>query len=245
MYRYGYVEDRQGLDTNELDEDTSKALIDYQTCQGLPATGDFDQNTRHQMASPRCAFPDRQSGVAFVTLCDWGRNEITFSFDTGTTDISGSGDFQANRNAFQTWSAVIPVDFREVPINQNPDVLIGWRPSSDPDLSMVGGTLAHADFPPGCGVVTNSLPKPIHFDDSEHNWVIGASPGSFDIETVALHEIGHIIGLAHSNVTGSVMFPSISSNTTNRALTQDDISGAQNLYGRRTVSTPSNGWWWG
>ena len=117
--------------------------------------------------------------------------------------------------------------------------LIGWRPANDPDHSMVGGVLAHADFPPGCSVVTNFLPKPVHFDDSEHTWNIGAAPNTFDVETVALHEFGHILGLAHSNVAGAVMFPTVSSNFTKRALTQDDIDGVRSLYpGCGTPVTP-------
>lgn len=89
---------------------------------------------------------------------------------------------------------------------------------------------AHADFPPGCSVVVDQLPLPVHFDDSEHTWVIGAASGGFDIETVALHEIGHILGLEHSAVSGAVMFPSVSSNFTLRALQEDDLAGLRQLY---------------
>ena len=113
---------------------------------------------------------------------------------------------------------------------------------------MVGGVLAHADFPPGCGVVTNTLPKPVHFDDSEHQWVIGAVASGFDVETVALHELGHILGLQHSDVAGSVMFPSVSSNSTKRVLTADDLGGIRELYpasllaaGTYTIRQKSNG----
>ena len=74
------------------------------------------------------------------------------------------------------------------------------------------------------------LPKPVHFDDSEHVWSVGAVSGAYDIETVALHEIGHIVGLAHSSVSGAVMAPTVSSNFTKRALTQDDIDGFLELY---------------
>lgn len=55
---------------------------------------------------------------------------------------------------------------------------------------------------------------------------------SFDIESVALHEIGHIVGLAHSTVAGAVMQSTISSNATLRALTQDDIDGFNALYAK-------------
>jgi hypothetical protein len=103
---------------------------------------------------------------------------------------------------------------------------------------MVGGTLAHADFPPGCSVVTNSLPKPVHFDDSEHTWTIGATAGAFDVETVGLHELGHILGLAHSAVSGAVMFPTVADNFTLRALTADDVAGIQALYGGASPVAP-------
>ena len=230
LYRFGYIENREAMKSPALDDATSEALAKYQTCQGLASTGEFDEATRHQMTTARCAFPDMRLGVAFATTCDWGKTEVTFAFNTGTNDVPGTAEFQATRNAFQSWAAVIPLNFREVGQNDSPDVLIDWRPANDADLSMVGGTLAHADFPPDCSVVTNTLPKPVHFDDSEHNWVIGAAPGAFDVESVAVHEIGHILGLAHSSVAGAIMFPTISSNGTNQALTQDDISGAQDLY---------------
>ena len=92
------------------------------------------------------------------------------------------------------------------------------------------------------------MPKPVHFDDSEHLWVIGAVASGFDVETVALHELGHILGLQHSDVAGSVMFPSVSSNFTKRALTADDLGGIRQLYpasvpaaGTYTIRQKSNG----
>lgn len=231
LHRFGYIKDRERLKPGCLDDETSAALTKYQTCQGLPGTGEFDETTRRQMTTARCAFPDMSAGVEFATTCDWGQAEVTYAFDTGTDNVAGTDEFEATRDAFQTWAAVIPLTFREVGSSDSPDVLIGWRPANDPDLNMVGGTLAHADFPPACGFINNTLPRPVHFDDTEHTWAIGAVPGAFDVETVALHEIGHILGLAHSNVAGAIMFPSIGSNRTNRVLTQDDISGVQSLYG--------------
>jgi hypothetical protein len=229
LVRFGYLQEGV-FQAGKLDRPTARALARYQEFHGLKPTGDFDDATRDQMTKPRCALPDMRFGVEFMTTCAWDRLNLTYALDIGTADVLGNSEWQAVRNAFRTWQAVLPVRFTEVAPNRNPDIQVGWRPANDPDYSLVGGALAHADFPPACSVVTNDLPKPLHFDDSEHRWSIGAALSAFDVETVALHEIGHILGLAHSSVTGAVMLPSVSANFVKRTLTQDDIDGVQALY---------------
>lgn len=49
---------------------------------------------------------------------------------------------------------------------------------------------------------------------------------------VAVHEFGHSLGLAHSSVEGSIMFPWYSSNPLTRDLPEDDRTGIQEIYGR-------------
>ena len=230
LQRFGYLPDGAlPLDTDEAEMETA-ALRLYQERQGLEPTGVFDEQTKAQMSTHRCGLPDLASGVAFSTRCSWPNPNLTFAFEDGTNDTGAATEFQAVRDAFTTWSAAAPLTFTEVASTQNPDIAIDWRPAADPDHSMVGGVLAHADFPPACGVVTNALPKPVHFDDSEHLWSIGAAANAFDVETVALHELGHILGLQHSSVNGSVMFASVASNSTKQALTADDLDGIRQLY---------------
>jgi Matrixin len=60
--------------------------------------------------------------------------------------------------------------------------------------------------------------------------------GVYDIQRVALHESGHALGLAHSSLSTAIMYPYISSLY---ALSSDDISGAQSLYGPATSPTPT------
>ncbi len=247
LERFGYLQPHT-FKESQVDETTAEALAEYQQQHHLAPTGLFDEQTKEQMTTHRCGLPDRNDGVAFATICSWASPNLTFAFEDGTGDVAGSAELQAVRNAFATWNAAAPITFTEVATTEKPDVVIDWRPAADPDHSMVGGVLAHADFPPGCSVVTNTLPKPVHFDDSEHQWVIGSTPNGFDVETVALHEIGHILGLLHSDVAGSVMFPTVSSNSTKRALTADDLSGIRKLYpasrlapGAYTIRQKSNG----
>ena len=51
-----------------------------------------------------------------------------------------------------------------------------------------------------------------------------------DLFQVALHEIGHNLGLEHSNERKSIMYPYLLDG--NDALDTDDIAGIQALYGR-------------
>ena len=47
----------------------------------------------------------------------------------------------------------------------------------------------------------------------DYQWSVGAQPGRFDIATVNLHEVGHVLGLGHTTAsTAEVMYPSVSSN---------------------------------
>lgn len=55
--------------------------------------------------------------------------------------------------------------------------------------------------------------------------------GEYDIDGIMAHEVGHVIGIGHSNVAGATMYPSVSAcNTANRTLASDDIAAKNDLY---------------
>jgi len=91
-----------------------------------------------------------------------------------------------------------------------------------------GDILAHA-FQPGTDeqFINGSIAGDIHIDNSE-DWI-----GTFDLATVLLHEIGHALGLDHSNAPGSVLNPFY--NGVNLTLSDDDIAGIQSIYGAAVI----------
>jgi hypothetical protein len=96
--------------------------------------------------------------------------------------------------------------------------------------------------------VTGDLVEADIFFNASFPWSVSATGerGRYDLETIALHEIGHLSGLGHSALgeteigdqgrtvisAESVMFPiAFSAGTvTNRTLRADDVAGISDLY---------------
>jgi hypothetical protein len=73
------------------------------------------------------------------------------------------------------------------------------------------------------------------------------TPGTYDLESVFAHEIGHLLGLGESSVLGATMSPRQGWNGlyssvgwAGRTLSADDINGVAALYGRRGDNETAN-----
>jgi hypothetical protein len=66
--------------------------------------------------------------------------------------------------------------------------------------------------------------------NSNHSWDIYSGPSQFtkDFSRVAIHELGHALGLDHETTAASIMAPTVGDIDT---LQPDDIAGANFLYG--------------
>ncbi len=75
-------------------------------------------------------------------------------------------------------------------------------------------------------------------------WTWADGPGTitgsqFDIQAVGCHEIGHSLGLGHSNTGAATMFGSIGNGSTGpRSIHSDDIAGVQSIYGAADPAKP-------
>ena len=93
-----------------------------------------------------------------------------------------------------------------------------------------GPALAHTFYP----APPNSEPLAgdMHLNADEA-WKTGAT---VDLYSVALHEAGHALGLGHSDVPGSVMYPYYKLSA---GLAADDIAAIQALYGSAGPAAPA------
>lgn len=159
----------------------------------------------------------------------WPSNEITYAIVNPTDDIDEDDVGELIRAAFDRWVRVTPLTFYEVDDPADAQIRISWETDDHGDgnpFDGAGGSFAHT-FPPG----TSPLSGDIHLDGSE-TWVAHGWEGpvsSIGLYPVAVHQIGHALGLGHSADPAAVMHDSYTAGKI--ALGADDISAIQGIYG--------------
>ena len=150
--------------------------------------------------------------------------------------------FEADiQQAFARWSAVANIDFQEVADSDAADIRFGGESLGKPDASgtSVAGftqfvatrTAADADY------ILRTADIEFNLDEGWTNTNGHETSGQkFSLYPVALHEIGHALGIAHYTDGPAIMNPVQSVDD----LTQSDVDAIQALYGERPPSPGLN-----
>lgn len=160
----------------------------------------------------------------------WKKHTLTWQLQTQNLL---DADIYIVRNtmhrAFNEWSAVSSVDFREIPpeiiTKIAPDITIAFEKGEHSDgFSFDGedGVVAHAFYP---------RDGRLHFD-AEEQWSLN-SPDGVNLFQTAVHEIGHLLGLEHSMDIRAAMFAAKRPYDPGFTLGDDDVRAIRSLFPKK------------
>jgi predicted Zn-dependent protease len=181
----------------------------------------------------------------------WPSLNVTWSFGIATYGVDYANSFSAPVSAefqgtiqwaLQQWASVTPLNFIQVSdsqvFNQAADIRIGFGAFDTLSTSIIGETNLRWD---GAGSLVSD--EIVRLEDPSQLPLSLGSDGRYTyqgttatLQQVALHEIGHALGLGHSSDPNAVMYPTSGAN--NQTFDQSDIAGIQRLYGAPAPVVP-------
>ena len=172
----------------------------------------------------------------------WGQDQtvgsaggtVTFSFAEENVDGQfATFDSFITRTSFKeeiteslaNWENIANIRFVLTEDSPSVDIRFGWMEIDGP-----GGVLGQTTVP-----VSGRLSKVIVGLDVEEDWFLNgdAPPNKIDFSSTVTHEVGHAIGIDHSQSSNALMNASYSTNIFE--LREDDINAAVHIYGDNDI----------
>lgn len=153
-------------------------------------------------------------------------SEIFWHLADKTPDMEGVKVIKAFVRAFAEWQPFLhPIVFTSTSEKEKANIVINFAHDGDADLPEPFGSaavLAYAYFP-----VDNY--SEMWFDESE-SWGSMSSSTRIDLFKVAVHELGHSLGLGHTDAKKDIMLPFYDPDTMVK-ITPDSSAAIDLLYG--------------
>lgn len=204
--------------------------------------GNFEAEAENARAGFLARFPDAipapdGMAAAFVTSgFKWIAGNVTWQYNGAGAPAGVAGSAQGALNsAASTWGAQgANFHFNNGGATGNGTGACGG--GTDGSNTVGWGAQGGSVLAVTCSWFSNSgspFKAAVEFDmeiDPDWGWTTG-SPIGVDLQSVALHEFGHALGLNHSAQGSAVMYASYSNGSNKRTPTQDDIDGELAIYG--------------
>jgi hypothetical protein len=155
-----------------------------------------------RLNQPRCGTPDLASSqIDFKTFGSpggrWSKGVLVYNVSSAGSAMEHNDVRAAIRSAFDEWQNACPyfsfIEFMKESTETKIDIEISFGGTQvDSRFGAVGGVAAGATYPEDGRL----------FFDRAEQWDVNS------VYDVALHEIGHILGLGHSTDNNSIMYPS-------------------------------------
>lgn len=175
----------------------------------------------------------------------WEKKPINVYLTNETTDENQLYEYRQLedvRKAFETWENNVPgLDFEFVKDFDIADVSVNWWDQLPPNLETfdfnhpeIGRTRLQYQYNPTSGtyIITHAA---IHLQAQR----LGRSFNDQDMFNMGVHEVGHVLGLNHSDYEKSIMFPTSKTSTWKESpqeakpFSTGDITPLRKIYSSR------------
>ena len=179
-------------------------------------------------------------GTSTSPLLPNANGEILWHLNNFTPDQDRFKTIRAFEEAFKFWQerfhilassirpgALSPLKFKSISTPNQAAINVFFMANGNPNLPerFDPSTLAYAFFPRGTSL---GLESDMFFNETL-NWQEMASSSAVELFAVAVHEIGHALGLEHSDMIGDIMEAIYAPGRT-VLITDDTLNGLSRLY---------------
>lgn len=243
---YGYTLSSPSLN-DSYGQETIAAIKTFQKYFNLPVTGDLNNETIQLMSLPRCGVPDFNFNYNFTDNLSFPKsghrwfpkgNNLTYGFRPASKiPLNMTKVF---RDSFTRWANATGLNLTETTYDKA-DIKIGFYNFTYYGFEdeVYGSSLIQSTSGVKVGHVL--LDVTLLWELPSQNKNLSWEDGMLDLESAAMHQIGHLLGLDHSNEKDSVMYPYVLPSQQRKVnLSKSDKDNIQQQYDNGNSSKYSN-----